>query len=213
MVSGDHIETAKQIAKQVGILKKEDEVRDYSVLLPSEFRELCGGLITHKNPETEELEFDVQNRKTFEDVARNLKVLARATAQDKLLLIVGLKGMGHQISVTGDGINDVEALKNADVGLAMGSGCSAVKEVADMILTDNDFEANIRAVMWGRNIFNNITRFLQFQITVNISVVITVFVGVILFGESPLTAVQLLWVNLIMDTFAALALSTEPPNE
>jgi len=129
------------------------------------------------------------------------------------MLIVGLKRLGHQISVTGDGINDVEALKHADVGLAMGSGCSAVKEVADMILTENDFEANIRAVMWGRNIFNNITRFLQFQITVNISVVVTVFIGVILFGQSPLTAVQLLWVNLIMDTFAALALSTEPPNE
>uniref|UniRef100_A0A7S3IIW0 Cation-transporting P-type ATPase C-terminal domain-containing protein n=1 Tax=Strombidium inclinatum TaxID=197538 RepID=A0A7S3IIW0_9SPIT len=95
----------------------------------------------------------------------------------------------------------------------MGSGCSAVKEVADIILTDNDFEANIRAVMWGRNIFQNISRFLQFQITVNIAVMGTVFIGVLLFGESPLTAVQLLWVNLIMDTFAALALSTEHPDE
>ena len=93
----------------------------------------------------------------------------------------------------------------------MGSGCSAAKEVSDMILTDDDFEATLRAVMWGRNIYQNIGRFLQFQVTVNISALLTVIFGSIWLVESPLSAVQLLWINLIMDTFAAFALSTEPP--
>jgi len=119
--------------------------------------------------------------------------------------------MGKSVVVTGDGINDVEAIQNATVGLAMGGGCSAAKEVSDMILTDNDFEATLRAVMWGRNIYQNIGRFLQFQVTVNISAILTVIFGSIWLVESPLSAVQLLWINLIMDTFAAFALSTEPP--
>mmetsp|Transcript_34802 Transcript_34802/g.53448 ORF Transcript_34802/g.53448 Transcript_34802/m.53448 type:complete len:323 (-) Transcript_34802:68-1036(-) len=93
----------------------------------------------------------------------------------------------------------------------MGNGCSAAKESADLILTDNDFEASLRAVMWGRNIFHNVSRFLQFQITVNISALLVIFFGYMIFSESPLSAVQLLWINLIMDTFAALALSSEPP--
>lgn len=93
----------------------------------------------------------------------------------------------------------------------MGSGCSAAKEAASLVLTDDDFEAGLRAVMWGRNIYANVSRFLQFQVTVNISVIATVFVGVLVLGTSPLSAVQLLWINLIMDTFAAIALATEPP--
>jgi magnesium-transporting ATPase (P-type) len=93
----------------------------------------------------------------------------------------------------------------------MGSGAAAAKEVSSIVLTADDFEASLRAVMWGRNIYHNISRFIQFQVTVNISALVTIFVGIIIFNESPMTAVQLLWINLIMDTFAALALSTEPP--
>lgn len=119
--------------------------------------------------------------------------------------------MGRVVAATGEGINDVSALRRADVGLAMGSGCSAAKEAASLVLTDDDFEASLRGIMWGRNIFHNVARFLQFQITVNISVIFTVFVGCCFFAESPISAVGLLWINLIMDTFAALALSTEPP--
>ena len=140
-----------------------------------------------------------------------MRVLARATASDKLLLVTGLKALGKSVAVTGDGINDVIALQRANVGLAMGSGCSAAKEASDIILTNDDFEASLRAIMWGRNIYHNISRFLQFQVTVNISVLITIFVGICTFAESPISPVQLLWINLIMDTFAALALSTEPP--
>jgi len=119
--------------------------------------------------------------------------------------------MGRVVAATGEGINDVSALRSADVGLAMGSGCSAAKEAASLVLTDDDFQASLRGIMWGRNIFHNVARFLQFQITVNLSVIFTVFVGCCFFAESPISAVGLLWINLIMDTFAALALSTEPP--
>lgn len=115
------------------------------------------------------------------------------------------------VTVTGEGINDVLALEVADVGLAMGNGCSAAKEKADLILTDNDFEASLRAIMWGRNIYHNVSRFLQFQVTVNLSALLTVAFGMLIFAQSPINPVQLLWINLIMDTFAALALSTEPP--
>lgn len=147
----------------------------------------------------------------FKRIIQNLKVLSRASSIDKHILVAGLKQMGRKVVSTGDGINDVAALLRADVGIAMQSGCSAAKEAADLILTDDDFEASLRAVMWGRNIYQNVSRFLQFQVTVNLSVLFTVFIGSIYFVESPLSGVQLLWINLIMDTFAALALATEPP--
>jgi len=153
----------------------------------------------------------VRDFNKFKEIIKYLRVMSRATATDKHLLVVGLKQMGSHVVVTGDGINDVAALHKADVGLAMGTGCSAAKEAADLILTDDDFEASLRAVMWGRNIYHNVSRFLQFQVTVNISAILTVFIGVCFFTESPLSAVQLLWINLIMDTFAAFALATEPP--
>merc|ERR1719218_459766 len=126
-------------------------------------------------------------------------------------MTIGLKNSGRTVAVTGDGINDIDALEHADVGLAMGSGCSAAKHASSLILTNDDFESAIRAVMWGRNIYHNVGRFLQFQLTVNVSVLLLVIAGILFFGESPLNAVQLLWVNLIMDTFAAIALATEPP--
>lgn len=131
----------------------------------------------------------MENDAAFKEIADDIRVLARATPQDRLMLVTGLKNMGKSVAVTGAGINDVEALLAADVGLAMGSGCSAAKEAADLVLTDNDFEATLRAVMWGRNIYHNVSRFLQFQVTVNISALATVFIGGIIFGESPLSAV------------------------
>lgn len=140
-------------------------------------------------------------------------MLTRANSDDKLLMTIGLKNSGRTVAVTGDGINDIDALEHSDVGLAMGSGCSAAKNASALILTDDDFESAIRAVMWGRNIYHNVGRFLQFQLTVNVSALLSVIAGIIFFGESPLNAVQLLWINLIMDTFAAIALSTEPPME
>jgi P-type Ca2+ transporter type 2C len=139
-------------------------------------------------------------------------VLSRAIPSDKHLLVVGLKELGRAVAVTGDGVNDVDALKHANVGFAMGSGCSVAKDAADMILTDDNFEATMKAVMWGRNIYDNVRRFIQFQVTVNFSVLFIEFFGAATMGEVPLGTVQLLWINLIMDTFAALALASETPH-
>lgn len=209
MVSGDHVETAKAVARKAGILKAEDLAHEYAVMHSADFNRIVG---SQSQKQYDDGVFtEVENQEAFREVARHLRVLARATAADKHLLVVGLKSLGKSVTATGDGINDVEALRCADVGLAMGSGCSAAKEAADLVLLDDDFEAGLRAIMWGRNIYHNLSRFLQFQVTVNLSVLVTIFIGICRFGESPLSAVQLLWINLIMDTFGALALSTEPP--
>lgn len=146
-------------------------------------------------------------------ILEDVKVLTRANSEDKLFMVIGLKNSQKTVAVTGDGINDTDALEHADVGLSMGSGCSAAKLASSLILTNDDFESAIRAVMWGRNIYHNVGRFLQFQLTVNVSAILLVVFGILFFGECPLSAVQLLWINLIMDTFAAIALSTEPPME
>lgn len=138
-------------------------------------------------------------------------MLARATPVHKDMMIYGLKQLGKNILYTGDSVNDVKCVDVADVGIAMGSGCSAVKQVSDLILTGDDFGATVRAVKWGRNIYHSVGRFLQFQLTVNLSALMTIALGSFFLAESPLSAAQLLWINLIMDTLAAFALATEPP--
>jgi Ca2+ transporting ATPase len=210
LVSGDHLETAKAVAERAGILTPEEAALPYAFMHAEEFRATVGNLVMSQDEDGKQTA-TVEDEMAFREVAENLRVLARATAADKHLLVAGLKSMARVVAATGEGINDVSALRRADVGLAMGSGCSAAKEAASLVLTDDDFQASLRGIMWGRNIFHNVARFLQFQITVNISVVFTVFVGCCFFAESPISAVGLLWINLIMDTFAALALSTEPP--
>ena len=180
-------------------------------MMAEDFRRQVGSLIQTRDEATDTVTLSVENNDAFREITQRLRVLARATSEDKHLLVVGLKNLGRKVAVTGDGINDIEALEIADVGFAIGSGVSAAKQASSIILTDDDFEASLRSVMWGRNIYQNISRFLQFQMTVNISAVLTIALGIILFQESPLTSVQLLWINLIMDTFAALALASEPP--
>lgn len=209
LVSGDHIETARMIAIKAGILKPEESGKPNAVMLASEFRERVGGVVTSiRDGQTVQ---EIHDPEAFRDIVHDLRVLARADASDKLTLIVGLQSMNRKVAATGDGINDLAAISHAEVGISMGSGVAAAKEVSDIVLTGDDFEASLRAVMWGRNIYHNITRFLQFQVTVNISLLVILFIGIIWFGQSPITSVQLLWINLIMDIFAALALATEPP--
>lgn len=143
-----------------------------------------------------------------------MKVLARSTPEDKYMLVTGLKELNAVVAVTGDGTNDAPALKKADVGFAMGiTGTEVAKEASDIILLDDNFASIITAVKWGRNIYTNVRKFLQFQLTVNVVAMFIVFMGGVVVADPPLTAVQMLWVNLIMDTFAALALATEPPAE
>lgn len=211
LVSGDNIDTATEIAIKAGIITAEEAKSKYTCMPAEEFRKMVGGMRKELDGEGREKLY-IQNKKEFQQIAQRLRVLSRAIPYDKHLLVTGLKELNRAVAVTGDGINDADALRAADVGFAMGSGVSVAKDAADMILIEDNFEATMKGVMWGRNIYDNVRRFLQFQMTVNISCLATVFIGAAIIGESPLKTVQLLWINMIMDTLAALALATERPH-
>ncbi|KAF2547466.1 hypothetical protein F2Q70_00022544 [Brassica cretica] len=139
--------------------------------------------------------------------------MARSSPFDKLLMVKCLKELGHVVAVTGDGTNDAPALKEADIGLSMGiQGTEVAKESSDIVILDDNFASVATVLKWGRCVYNNIQKFIQFQLTVNVAALVINFVAAVSAGEVPLTAVQLLWVNLIMDTLGALALATEKPS-
>lgn len=191
MVTGDNINTARAIAKDCGILV--DEQNDI-VMEGPQFRKLDA--------------FDLRK------VAPHLRVLARSSPQDKRKLVKTLKSMGETVAVTGDGTNDAPALKLADIGFSMGiAGTEVAKEASDVILMDDNFGSIVNAIKWGRTVNDAVKKFLQFQLTVNVTAVLLTFVSAVSSSDntSVLSAVQLLWVNLIMDTLAALALATDPP--
>ena len=147
-------------------------------------------------------------------MVENLVVMARSKPEHKYILVDGINKLGHVVGVTGDGANDAPALMRADIGLAMGiTGTQVSKNASDIIILDDNFNSIVRAVVWGRNVYTSIRRFLQFQLTVNIIAVCIVLVSSAIIRQSVLASVQMLWVNLIMDSLAALALATEPPNE
>ncbi|KAM8814660.1 plasma membrane calcium-transporting ATPase 4 isoform 2-T3 [Rhynchonycteris naso] len=204
MVTGDNINTARAIATKCGILTPGD---DFLCLEGKEFNRL----IRNEKGEVEQEKLD--------KIWPKLRVLARSSPTDKHTLVKGIidstVGEHRQVvAVTGDGTNDGPALKKADVGFAMGiAGTDVAKEASDIILTDDNFTSIVKAVMWGRNVYDSISKFLQFQLTVNVVAVIVAFTGACITQDSPLKAVQMLWVNLIMDTFASLALATEPPTD
>ncbi|XP_007897688.1 plasma membrane calcium-transporting ATPase 2 isoform X2 [Callorhinchus milii] len=204
MVTGDNINTARAIASKCGIIHPGE---DFLCLDGKEFNRL----IRNEKGEVEQDRLD--------KVWPKLRVLARSSPTDKHTLVKGIIdstiGETRQVvAVTGDGTNDGPALKKADVGFAMGiAGTDVAKEASDIILTDDNFSSIVKAVMWGRNVYDSISKFLQFQLTVNVVAVIVAFTGACITQDSPLKAVQMLWVNLIMDTFASLALATEPPTE
>jgi len=160
LISGDHVQTAKAVAIKSGILRPEEAARSNSVMTGREFREKVGKMTQHKSDETSEVEHSIENQSEFLVIADRLKVLARATPEDRHLLVTAFKSIGRTVAVTGAGTSDVDALQVADVGLAMGNGCAAAKEASDIVLTDSDFEATLRTVMWGRNIYHNVSRFL-----------------------------------------------------
>ena len=150
----------------------------------------------------------------FKEIVKHLRVIARARAIDKYALVLGLRELDNVVAVTGDGTNDASALSKADVGFAMGkTGTDVARDAADIIILDDNFNSIVHAIKWGRNIFDNIRKFLQFQLSVNFSAVLLVFVSSCIGSESPITAIQMLWINLIMDSLGSLALSTEDPSD
>jgi len=154
----------------------------------------------------------VADMRAFRDIKTHLKVLARSSPEDKYILVLGIQTCEGVVAVTGDGTNDAPALTKADVGFAMGiTGTDVAKGACDIILLDDNFTSIVVALKYGRNVYDNVRKFIQFQLTVNVVAMAIVFFGSLILKETPLNAVQMLWVNLIMDTFAALALATEAP--
>lgn len=191
IVTGDTPGTAKEIGRQIG-LWDDSRDSDRNIITGTEFAELTDGEL----------------RKRVGD----LKIIARARPMDKKRLVEALQANNEVVAVTGDGTNDAPALKAAHVGLSMGDGTSVAKEASDITIVDNSFSSIGRAVMWGRSLFQNIQRFILFQMTVNVAACLIVLAGAFMGTESPLTVTQMLWVNLIMDTFAAMALASLPPS-
>ncbi|KAL3505999.1 hypothetical protein ACH5RR_031381 [Cinchona calisaya] len=195
MITGDNVFTARAIATECGILRpNHDEANDGLVVEGVEFR-------------------NYTDEERMEKVDK-IVVMARSSPFDKHLMVKCLKERGHVVAVTGDGTNDAPALKEADIGLSMGiQGTEVAKESSDIVILDDNFASVATVLSWGRCVYNNIQKFIQFQLTVNVAALVINFVAAISAGEVPLTAVQLLWVNLIMDTLGALALATERPTK
>lgn len=191
IVTGDNADTSIEVGRKIGLWTQDDGYNN--ILTGSEMAKL-----------TDE---ELDNR------ALDVKIIARARPMDKKRLVESLQRLNQVVAVTGDGTNDAPALNKADIGLAMGNGTQVAKDASDMIIQDNSFSTIAHAVMWGRSLYKNIQRFLLFQLTVNVAACLLVLVGAFMGTESPLTVTQMLWVNLIMDTFAAIALSALPPQQ
>ena len=191
IVTGDTSGTAIEIGRQIGLWTEKDQ-EEVNLITGKEFGRLSD----------EEL---------LERIG-DIKIMSRARPMDKERLVRLLQQNGEVVAVTGDGTNDAPALNAAQIGLSMGNGTSVAKEASDITILDNSFHSIVRAVMWGRSLYHNIQRFILFQMTINVAACLIVLLGAILGTESPLTVTQMLWVNLIMDTFAALALASLPPD-
>lgn len=191
IVTGDTTATAREIGRRIG-LWSDDTDTDRNIITGPEFEAL--------------------DERQLADRVMDLKIIARARPMDKKRLVEALQAHNQVVAVTGDGTNDAPALKAANVGLSMGDGTSVAKEASDITIIDNSFGSIARAVMWGRSLYLNIQRFILFQLTVNVAACLTVLFGAFTGTESPLTVTQMLWVNLILDTFAAMALASLPPS-
>lgn len=191
IVTGDAPGTAKEIGRQLGLWKPEDT--DDNILIGTELATMSDEELKERLPK--------------------VKIISRARPNDKERAVRILKDLDYIVAVTGDGTNDAPALNAANVGLSMGDGTAVAKEASDMTIIDNSFSTIANAVMWGRSLYKNIKRFILFQMTVNVAACLIVLIGAFIGEESPLTVTQMLWVNLIMDTFAALALASLPPTK
>lgn len=234
MVTGDNLLTAMAISKLAGIITEEEineskkineknssllnttfksiDITSPIALSGNEFRVLSGGLTSKK--EQDKVVIELNDIEKFKKTVSKLKIIARASPEDKFLLVFGLKKTNNIVAVTGDGTNDAPALKTAHVGFAMGKrGTDIAKEAADIILLDDSFSSIITACKFGRNVYDCIRKFIQFQLTTNVVAVFMSLLGGIVLKDSPLNCIEMLWVNLIMDSFASLALATESPTQ
>ena len=191
IVTGDAPGTAKEIGRQLGLWKQEDT--DENILIGTDLAAMSDQELKKRLPK--------------------VKIISRARPNDKERAVRILKDLDYVVAVTGDGTNDAPALNAAKVGLSMGDGTAVAKEASDMTIIDNSFSTIANAVMWGRSLYKNIKRFILFQMTVNVAACLIVVIGAFIGAQSPLTVTQMLWVNLIMDTFAALALASVPPTK
>jgi Ca2+-transporting ATPase len=196
MITGDNVETARAIGHEIGLVSRADEPID----------EPGAAVVTSQH-------FEAMSDEDLKRQLPKLRIIARAKPLDKYRLVKLLQELGEVVAVTGDGTNDAPALKRADVGLAMGiAGTEVSKEASKIVLLDDAFSTIVNAVHWGRSLYENIQRFIQFQLTINVSALAITFLGVLFFGiKAPFTVLQLLWINVIMDTFASIALCSEPP--
>lgn len=201
VVTGDTAATALEIGKQIGVFEDEPE----NIGADGSLTSLDQQMITGEQWEA------LSDEEAYER-AKNIRVMSRARPTDKQRLVAMLQKRGEVVAVTGDGTNDAPALHYAHVGLSLGSGTSVAKEASDMTLLDDSFKSIANAVMWGRSLYRNLQRFLFFQLVVNVAALLLVLGGSVIGTEMPLTVTQILWVNLIMDTFAALALASLPPS-
>lgn len=201
VVTGDTAATALEIGKQIGVFEDEPE----NIGADGSLTSLDQQMITGEQWEA------LSDEKAYER-AKDIRVMSRARPTDKQRLVAMLQKRGEVVAVTGDGTNDAPALHYAHVGLSLGSGTSVAKEASDMTLLDDSFKSIANAVMWGRSLYRNLQRFLFFQLVVNVAALLLVLGGSVIGTEMPLTVTQILWVNLIMDTFAALALASLPPS-
>ena len=192
IITGDNAGTAKEVGRQLGLWN--DDTCDES------------NIITGPKIET-------MSDEQLDACVMNLKIIARSRPHDKKRIVEALQRCNQVVAVTGDGTNDAPALKAAQVGLSMGDGTSVAKEASDITIIDNSFASIGNAVLWGRSLYRNIQRFLLFQLTVNVAACLVVLAGAFMDTDAPLTVTQMLWVNLIMDTFAAMSLSSLPPNK
>ena len=201
VVTGDTAATALEIGKQIGVFEDEPE----NIGADGSLTSLDQQMITGE-------EWEALSDEEAYERAKDIRVMSRARPTDKQRLVAMLQKRGEVVAVTGDGTNDAPALHYAHVGLSLGSGTSVAKEASDMTLLDDSFKSIANAVMWGRSLYRNLQRFLFFQLVVNVAALLLVFGGSVIGTEMPLTVTQILWVNLIMDTFAALALASLPPS-
>ena len=201
VVTGDTAATALEIGKQIGVFEDEPE----NIGADGSLTSLDQQMITGE-------EWEALSDEEAYERAKDIRVMSRARPTDKQRLVAMLQKRGEVVAVTGDGTNDAPALHYAHVGLSLGSGTSVAKEASDMTLLDDSFKSIANAVMWGRSLYRNLQRFLFFQLVVNVAALLLVLGGSVIGTEMPLTVTQILWVNLIMDTFAALALASLPPS-